>query len=172
MSTQALVPEAAAAAAHGTSAVLGSGSAFGLGAGFGVGFGVGFALVLAGLLLVAGAELLVGALEDETGTLAAAGTAPPPAADPAVLPEHATSPKAAASAAIPTRTLFTIRYPRVRSGRIRQDPYHPNRRPSPLRGCSAMVTIRLLHPGVEPRIHLAPARTPTKPASIPARLEA
>ncbi|GAA1019889.1 hypothetical protein GCM10009565_06340 [Amycolatopsis albidoflavus] len=120
MSTQALVPEAAAAAAHGTSA-LGSGSAFGcgLGAGFGVGFGVGVALVLAGLLLVAGAELLAGALADEVGALAAAGTAPPPEADPAVPPEHATSPKAAASAAIPTRTLFTIRYPRIRSGHIR-----------------------------------------------------
>ncbi|MGW7530890.1 hypothetical protein [Amycolatopsis sp. NPDC054798] len=115
MSTQALVPEAAAAAAHGTSAVLGSGSAFGFGLGEGAGFGVGFALVLSGLLLVAGAEL-AGALEDEAGTLTAAGTAAPPEADPAVPPEHATSPKAAASAAIPTRTLFTIRYPRVRSG--------------------------------------------------------
>jgi hypothetical protein len=122
MSTQAAVPGAAAAAAHGTPGSLAgaAGLGFGLaevlvGAGLDVvaGFDVGAALVVA--LVVAG---VVAALEvvGVPPPAPAAATAPPPAFGPPGAvppPEQAVSTNAVASAAAPARSLFTIRYPQL-----------------------------------------------------------
>src|SRR5947209_1637075 len=112
-STQALVPDAAAAFAQGT-----PGSA-GFGCGLGAGFGFGL-LVVVGAGLVVVVSVVVGTVTVVVGAaLVVEGTPPPvPAAAAAfplgawaLPPEHAASTNAVASAAAPTRSFFTTMYP-------------------------------------------------------------
>ena len=172
MSTQALVPGAAAAAAHGTSAFsAGFGSALGLG--FGV-LDVGAELLLAGAELDdAGAELAdVGAAELVSGAFAAAGETSAAEAPVDPPPEHAASPNASAAAATAARSLFTIEYPRSEFGSHSVGPDHPIDDRSHLRVAFCFVTIRRLHPRVENEFHPVHSRTPTESGLFPAKLEA
>lgn len=123
-STQAAVPEDAAAVAQGTLAVFGFTGVV-VGPGFevevadevGDGAVVAGAVVVVAVVVVGVAEVVAGAL-DVVGTVAPAATAPPPVTDVGVTdpPEHAASTNApaaatAASESRPARTLFTITYP-------------------------------------------------------------
>src|SRR6266540_482737 len=163
MSTHAAVPADAAAASHGTPGSAG-------GCGFGAGLGFGLVLVGAGFDVVVGTaslDVVAGAVVvcDVVGVPppVPAATAPPPAlfgVPPTVAPpEHAASTNAVASAAAPTRSLFTIPYPQqtlmvtltsVQTGVTRSWLFVEGHE---LGGS--------LHPGVEIEIHPGPIRAPT-----------